>query len=139
MFGDFGLAQYQRIVRIALVRPLHLRLEAATAQINVDANTVDLVAKLLGNCERLLYCPVAYGNEVKHIVGVDEEDDFLPAYDGPFFASAGKDQRWGMRRKRRTTESDASWDAYKLTDDYIDALDNLYSFDLDGSESARGD
>jgi prepilin-type N-terminal cleavage/methylation domain-containing protein len=83
--------------------------------------------------------PVAYANGVKHTPGTDEDDDFLPLHDSPFFASAGKDQKWGAPRIRGEFASEAAWNAYKDTDDYKFSVDNLYSFDLDRSAAKRGD
>lgn len=91
--------------------------------------------------------PIAYANSVKHptpnpLTGNNNfpADDFLPAYNGPFFASAGKDGMWG--RPRTSGEfgtNTAAWIAYKQTDEYRLSLDNLYSFDVDRSAAQRGD
>ncbi len=90
--------------------------------------------------------PVAYAFSVKHPVpntlagtNNDPEDDFLPVHANAFFASAGKDQKWGLPRVRGEFPSQAAWDAYKGSDDYKFTLDNLYSFDLDRSAAKRGD
>lgn len=82
--------------------------------------------------------PVAYAKAVDHDPGTDE-DDFLPEYNGPFFASAGEDQMWGIARRSGEFASKADWDAYKETDEYKFTLDNLYSFDLDRAAAKRGD
>ncbi len=79
--------------------------------------------------------PVAYAQKVTHKTSSDT--DFLPAHDAPFFASAGKDQKWGLPKNRGEFNSDAAWEAYMATDDYKFAQDNLYSFDLDRSQSHR--
>lgn len=83
--------------------------------------------------------PIAYANNVKHVNGVDEEDDFLPEYSGPFFASAGKDKQWGTPRVRGEFASDAAWQTFTEKDEYKFTLDNLYSFDIDRSAATRGD
>lgn len=89
--------------------------------------------------------PVAYANNVKHptpntltSTNYDPEDDFLPAHAGSFFASAGPDQRWGLPRVRGEFQSDAAWKAYTETNEYKYSLDNIYSFDIDGSTARRG-
>lgn len=83
--------------------------------------------------------PIAYANKVRHTPGTDTADDFLPEYDGPFFASAGKDGMWGQPRIRGEFTSDAAWNTYTGTDEYLFSLDNLYSFDVDRSAAKRGD
>jgi len=80
--------------------------------------------------------PIAYGNAVSHNDNFTD-DDFLPVYSKSFFASAGQDQKWGLPKQRGEFSSDAAWEAYKGTDDHKFAVDNLYSFDLDRSESHR--
>lgn len=82
--------------------------------------------------------PIAYANRVKHTPGT-EDDDFLPQYTGPFFASAGKDGMWGRPRTSGEFDSTAAWETYKGTDDYRFSTDNLYSFDIDRSAAQRGD
>ncbi len=81
--------------------------------------------------------PIAYANNVSHNDPVTD-DDFLPAYSKAFFASAGKDQKWGRARKSGEMTA-AQWATYKDTDDYKDSVDNLYSFDMDRSAATRGD
>lgn len=90
--------------------------------------------------------PVAYASSVKHQIQAllpnnGDDDDFLPAHASPFFASAGKDQKWGLPRTRGEfgpgPAGDTDWNNYKATDDYKFAQDNLYSFDLDRSQSHR--
>ncbi len=88
--------------------------------------------------------PVAFAVRVSHdnelqFVNDGNDDDFLPAHDNPFFASAGKDQRWGRPRVRGEFANDAAFDTYKQTDDYKFSVDNLYSFDIDRSAAQRGD
>jgi hypothetical protein len=80
--------------------------------------------------------PIAYARSVSH--SVDPVDDFLPEHNSPFFASAGKDQRWG-RPQTSGEMSDAQWNTYKETDEYKFSVDNLYSFDIDRSAAQRGD
>lgn len=82
---------------------------------------------------------VAYAAAVSHDPGKFPDDDFLPEHDSPFFASAGKDQRWGRPMKRGDFTSDLAWKNYKNTDEYRFTLDNLYSFDLDRSAAMRED
>lgn len=81
--------------------------------------------------------PIAYANNLSHNDAVTD-DDFLPVYSKAFFASAGKDQKWGRARKSGEMTA-AQWDTYKDTDDYKDSVDNLYSFDMDRSAATRGD
>lgn len=87
--------------------------------------------------------PIAYADSVTHnddpSCPVEQQDNFLPVHNTPFFASAGKDQKWGLPRKRGEFTSEAAWNAYKDTDDYKFSVDNLYSFDLDRSAAKRGD
>ena len=80
--------------------------------------------------------PIAYARSVSHTS--DPDDDFLPEHSTPFFASAGKDQRWG-RPKTSGEMTPAQWDTYKDTDEYKFSVDNLYSFDIDRSAAQRGD
>jgi len=82
--------------------------------------------------------PIAYARSVKHNDPSTSDDDFLPERNGPFFASAGKDQRWGMPRVRGEM-TQAEWDDYIKTDEYKFTLDNLYDFDIDRSAAQRGD
>jgi prepilin-type N-terminal cleavage/methylation domain-containing protein len=91
--------------------------------------------------------PIAYANYVQHppkpnaLNGTTNypEDDFLPAHNGPFFASAGKDQRWGRPRVRGEFNTENDWLNYQATDEYEFSVDNLYSFDIDRSAAQRGD
>jgi prepilin-type N-terminal cleavage/methylation domain-containing protein len=83
--------------------------------------------------------PIAYASRVEHLIGVNVEDDFLPIHDNPFFASAGKDQRWGRPRVRGEFANESAWLAYKDTDDYRFSVDNLYSYDIDRAAATRGD
>ncbi len=91
--------------------------------------------------------PIAYGYEVRHPSTDDPrsgsdnftEDDFLPRYQGAFFASAGKDKQWGTPFVRGEFKNQSDWDDYILTDEYKHTLDNLYSFDIDGAAAQRGD
>ncbi|MEM9753301.1 MAG: prepilin-type N-terminal cleavage/methylation domain-containing protein [Planctomycetota bacterium] len=73
---------------------------------------------------------LVYAQRVEYGSGNFTDDDFLPVYPGPFFASAGQDGEWGSveqlsRRERGET----------LTDDELEdaqqAEDNLYSFDIE--------
>ncbi len=82
--------------------------------------------------------PIAYARSVEHDVPATADDDFLPKHNSPFFASAGKDQRWG-RPQIRGEMSQAQWDTYKETDEYKFSVDNLYSFDIDRSAAQRED
>jgi prepilin-type N-terminal cleavage/methylation domain-containing protein len=83
--------------------------------------------------------PVAYAASVKHDPLGFTNDDFLPEHNAPFFASAGKDQRWGRPQKRGDFLNDTDWQTYKDSDAYRFTLDNLYSFDLDRSAATRED
>ncbi len=83
--------------------------------------------------------PIAYAWNVTHTPGSNEDDDFLPEYQGVFFASAGKDQKWGVPKKRGDFPNDAAWQDYKGSDEYKHTLDNLYSFDMDRAAATRGD
>ncbi len=88
--------------------------------------------------------PIAYAASVSHKVeklriNDGKDDDFLPQYTGPFFASAGKDGMWGRPRTSGEFNSTPAWEAYKGTDDYRFSQDNLYSFDIDRSAAQRGD
>lgn len=64
-----------------------------------------------------------WGNKIRYAAKVDysdstTDDDYLPAHPSPFFASAGPDGLWGSH-DTNTNQPDA------------DAVDNIYSFDLD--------
>ncbi len=83
--------------------------------------------------------PIAYARSVEHGVAATSDDDFLPKHNGPFFASAGKDQRWGMPRVRGEFATENDWEAYKATDEYKFSVDNLYDFDIDRAAAQRGD
>lgn len=90
--------------------------------------------------------PIAYASNVKHptpntLTSTNNatDDDFLPLHDNPFFASAGKDQRWGRPRVHGEFSNDPDWQTYKDSDDYRFSVDNLYSFDIDRAAAQRGD
>lgn len=90
--------------------------------------------------------PIAYASNVKHptpntLTSTNNatDDDFLPLHNNPFFASAGKDQRWGRPRVHGEFSNDPDWQTYKDSDDYRFSVDNLYSFDIDRAAAQRGD
>ena len=61
--GQLALSEYQCVLSIAVVRTLHLRFEAASAEVQLHANSCDHIPQLLRQGDRTLQRTFSDGDE----------------------------------------------------------------------------